>query len=51
MVIRLASVSDQMQPPDFYEIDACLRGPNLAASEKVVRSILGSGVPTPVWSP
>jgi len=26
MVIRLASVSDQMQPPDFYEIFRAVLG-------------------------
>jgi hypothetical protein len=47
----IAVVTGAFGPPNFYEIDACLRGPDLAANEKVVRSILASGVPTPVWSP
>jgi hypothetical protein len=46
-----AVVTGAFGPPNFYEIDACLRGPDLATNERVVRNMLASGVPTPVWSP
>jgi hypothetical protein len=31
----------------LYELDACLRGPDLAANERRFREILDSGVPSP----
>ncbi len=32
------------------ELDACLRGPDLAANEQLFRGILDSGVPSPHWT-
>jgi hypothetical protein len=46
-----AVVTEAFGSPNFYEIDACLRGPDLATNERVVRQMLASGMPTPIWIP
>jgi len=48
---RITAVIPHDFPSNFYAIDACLRGPDHAANEAIIRQMLASAVRLPTWTP